>query len=358
LQEPARRGWFPYLAGTGLALLAAAVAFQVYHAEPGEAQSRPEPAGTAQLSGGIDASEKLAVVNQAPISWQQVATEVMERHGQEVLENIINRTLIQQECKRLGLVVSDEEIYAEVKNNADRFKIAVDAWYQLLKTERGISPAQYHRDVVYPLLALKKIAGESVRVSNQDMQDAFERDFGERINGRMILVNGNSRQANTVWNEVNSAPTEFSRIAREKSADSATRALGGVIPPIRKHGGNHAMVEQEAFKLKVGEISPLIDIGNEQYVILQCEGREKPQFNDIREVWDDLHARVLEEKTQEAVAKTFERIKSQAAVTNYLTRSTKSPSATGVKQTSGVAQPSAGVTRTAGNEPTAPADNR
>lgn len=341
-----RRKAFPIALGTGVALLAAAVGFQLYRADEAASQTRPGAdtgVGTARI-GEVQqgSSERLAVVNKQPVSYDEVAKECYERHGAEVLENIINRRLIEQECQRVGVTVTNGEIQQEVTKIAKRFNIAPEAWYVLLKNERGISPTQYHRDVIYPMIALKKIAGENIEVTNQDMKEIFERNYGERVEARMILIEGNIRQANETWEACKSAPDDFGRIAREKSADTTTRALGGVIPPIARHGGSHPRVEEEAFKLRVNEISALIDVGEGRYVILKCEGRTKPIVTDIRDVWDELQPMLIEEKTQAAVARVFDSIKKRAEVINYVTNSTtlggkSTPGAgTGIQQTSGV----------------------
>ena len=316
----ARSRRFPLIAGTLVALVTAGIAFQFYRAEPGAAQTRQQQqAGTARIGATMPADEVVARVNSEPISYDQVARECFERYGAEVLQNIINRRIIEQECDRAGVQITQSEIDKEVLTIAGKFNIDIANWYALLKAERGINKAQYHRDVIYPMLALKKLAGQNIEVTEEDLKQAFVRDFGPRVEARMILVQGNIRQANEVWQQVMAKPDDFGRIARDVSADPNTRPLGGVVPPIRRFGGNDK-VEEEAFRLKVGEISPVIDVGESRYVILKCEGHTKPITSDISEVRVQLHEQLIEEKTQQAVAKVFDSIKSRSSVVNYITR--------------------------------------
>lgn len=347
---PTRRRWLPILAGTMAAVLIAAAAFQLYRAEPGVAQVKPAPAaGTARVAAGPAADEVVARVNNEPISYEQLAKECVDRYGTDVLDNIINRRIIEQECERAGVQITQAEIEQEVLTIAGKFNIDVANWYSLLQSERGINKQQYHRDVIFPMLALKRLAGQNIQVSEQDLQKAFIRDFGPRVEARMILVQGNVRQANDIWQRVNSAPDDFGRIAREVSADPNTRPLGGVVPPIRRFGGNDK-VEEEAFRLKVGEISPVIDIGESRYVILRCEGHTKPITTDINEVKVQLHEQLIEEKTQEAVAKIFESIKGRSSVVNYITRTSTGAgqaSAAGAQQPGAAPRPAAAAPRAA-----------
>lgn len=190
-------------------------------------------------------------MNGEAVPYDMVARECYERYGAEVLDNIINRMIIQQECERRGVTVTQSEVQQEVVNIAKKFNLPVDTWYQMLQAERGVGKAQYHRDIIWPMLALKKLASTDAKPTEEDMMKAFERDYGPRVKARMILVDGNLRHANQVWQKAVDDPDAFDRLASEVSSDPNTRPLGGAIPPIRKNGGS-PQVEKEAFKLREG----------------------------------------------------------------------------------------------------------
>lgn len=337
---PRRRPTIAVGAGTLTLLAVAGIWFQFSQAPEGKAQTEAPQSATGKATLGTATSNRImAKVNNDAITYEAVAKACVERYGVEVLDNLINRLIIQQECDRRGITVTQAEVQQEVVNTAKKFNLPLDTWYQMLKTERGLTPQQYHNDVIWPMLALKKLAGTDVQVTEADMQKGFERDYGPRMKGRLILVEGNSRQAAQIWEKCRANPDDFDRLAREYSADPNTRPLGGVIPPVRRHGGN-PQVEEEAFKLQPGEISALIEIKENQYVILKCEGFTDPVVDDIRVVWNDLYAQLVEEKVQTSVAKVFEEIKDRAVVHNFLTRtSTGSP----VAPVSGIQTPASGV---------------
>src|SRR5262249_29893197 len=110
-------------------------------------------------------------------------------------------------------------------------------------------------------------------------------------------------------------------LVRKHSIDPSSRALDGTIPPIQKYGGSPE-VENAAFKLKTGEVSGVIQVGYNHYIILKCEGRTEPHVTDIAQVRDILIQELKEEKIHLAVAKTFEKLKNEARVTNYVTGET------------------------------------
>lgn len=308
-----------FLVGGTVAIAVTAVGlFQFLKQDEASAQT----AGNATVqspdqTGASGMQRPLARVGKDVIPWQIVAEECMLRYGDEVLENIINRTIIFQACRERGVTVTKEEVDQEVAQIAKKFNLTPENWYAMLQAERNLTPMQYRRDVIWPMLALKKIAGGNVQVTEADLQKAFESAYGERVKARMIMMD-NFRRMNDVWVEARKDPSRFEELAKTNSIEPNSRALSGVIPPIRKHGGNEEL-EKEAFKLKPGEISAVVQVGHGRWVILKCEGRTEPHVRAMTpEIRQELFAALMEEKTQESVAKVFNQIKETARVDNYL----------------------------------------
>src|SRR5262245_40436194 len=121
---PRRRGWTPLFAGTAAAGIGAAVLFQFFRAETAQSQTQPA-AGSKQPAQAAPQKQVLARVNNQPIYWDAVARETVNRYGSEVLDNLINRLLIQQECDRQGITVTKEEVNHEVQSIAKKFNLPV-----------------------------------------------------------------------------------------------------------------------------------------------------------------------------------------------------------------------------------------
>jgi foldase protein PrsA len=324
--------------GTALAVIAAGILIQVFRAQPafpqsgaGKSGAAADPNAKGKPGEARPGQERLARVNGEYISYDDVASECMLRHGEEVLDALVNRKLIEQACKARGIEISDAEISAEVMKIAKKFNMAVDQWYQMLATERKIAPLQYRRDVIWPMLALRRLAGEEIVVTNEDLKKAFERHYGPRVKARAIVLN-NLRHATEVWAKAKANPENFGKLAAEFSVEPGSRALEGAIPPIPRFSGNPEL-EREAFKLKEGEISAVIQLPTtSQYIILLCEGRTEQVIDDPSRVEAQLRDELKEEKMQEAVAAVFERVKTEARIDNYLTRQS-----TGGKKKAGTA---------------------
>jgi len=339
-------------AGTGAAVLGAAICFQCLRAQPGTAAEE----ATARTSGSDNASGKARLGGSANsqtsagsqgttsgatpnpstkgdpgarvshngqnllISMDEVAKESVIRVGKEVLDSMINRAIIQLACRERGVEVARSEVDQEIVRIAAEFKIPVEQYLQMLQAERSISPEQYRRDVIWPMLALKKLAGAEVKVTDEEIQKAFEREYGPRVKCRMILCD-NLRRAQAAWAKVKENPDDFEKYVQEYSIDPASKSLDGSVPPIPRHSGSEN-VEKVAFKLKTGEISAVTQIDStlNQYVILKCEGRTDPVVKGLDDqVRAELADLLKKQKTQEQVAKVFESIKKETRVDNYYT---------------------------------------
>lgn len=329
--------------GTALVAAVGVGLFQVFRPDPGVAGV----GGDGQNRAGYaarDTSRPVANVNGHPVTWKQLAEECVARHGREILENMINRSIIQQACAQQNVTVTQGEVQSEVNRIARKFGMSPANWYQMLQAERNIMPAQYNRDIIWPMLALKKIAGSNVSITQKEAQKLFIREYGARVEARMILLD-NQRRAAEVHEKLMRNPTkaEFSQLAQRYSIEPTSRALGGQIPPIRRFSGNKQL-EDTAFGLREGQISAVMQVGQSRFVILMSEGLTKPKvtFDQVR---NEVYEQLKEEKTQQAVAQIFEKLRRQSRVDNFLTNTTTH----GVRQTSGTG--GAGRARVGGTFP-------
>jgi parvulin-like peptidyl-prolyl isomerase len=272
-----------------------------------------------------------ATVNGTPITLQYLAEECIERHGMEVLDGEINRKLLQQELNRKKVVVEGADIDAEVARAAEAYGFQkedktpdVEGWLNKIETEDGATVDLYVRDAVWPSVALKKLVGGKAVVTEEDLQKGFEANYGERVEVLAIVV-GDHRQAQKVWDLARNNPTDafFGTLAEQYSAEPSSRANGGKVPPIPRHGGSPA-VEEEAFKLKQGELSGIVAVDN-QFIIMRCLGRTRPVQPDFDSIKDELASEIEEKKLRLMMTQEFDRIREVAQIDNFLAGISQSP---------------------------------
>ncbi len=162
-----------------LTILMVAVALSV----PSFAADAPKSAAPSAAGGSI-----VAVVNADPITSDQLADESVRRYGVEMIDNMINRHLILQACVAKGIEVTNQDVSAEIHRIATKFNLPTDQYLQLLQDERDISPDQYAREVIWPMLALRRLVHDQVQVSDEEFNRAFVARYGEAIKCRMIMV--------------------------------------------------------------------------------------------------------------------------------------------------------------------------
>jgi len=130
----------------------------------------------------------VATVNTRRITRDDLARDCLRHFGKEVLESMVNKQLIMRECRQRGITVTRSEVNAEIEGMARRFKIPVDQWLKMLKQERNVSPEQYANDIIWPTIALRKLAGDQLSVSEQELRTEFDMQYGEQIRVRLIAT--------------------------------------------------------------------------------------------------------------------------------------------------------------------------
>ena len=285
-------------------------------------------------------NDPIAVVNGEVITRQQLADECVARKGQEILETLIARRLIEQEIKKRGLTIGAAEIDAEIDSVAETIgHVSRENWLRTLDKERGISPATYARDIIYPALALRKLAEPRVQVTEQDLKDALEANYGPRIRCRLIMTD-KIHSANEIWEELRRNPGGFEKIAKARSMDTSTRANGGLLPePIARHAyprnvsdAAYAQLvdgdpqdKNPAHKPKDGDITGPIQVTENSWIIMRREEYIAGRQGTLADpnIKNTLHAQMFDVKLKDAMNSLYEDMMRAASIDNKLTGTMK-----------------------------------
>lgn len=291
------------------------------------------PAGSGRGTAPAPATElppgarPIALVNGAEITADQLAGECLSRHGASVVETMVNRTLIEQACRRLGVTVTPQDVDAEIDAMSRRFSVPRDKFLDLIQQERGVSPKQYTDDILWPTLALRRLASVAVEPTPEELQTAFEKQFGPAVKAR-IIVTRTKAEAESLRAKALAAPDDFPALARQHSVDVASASANGWVQPIRPHSGDPAF-DQAAFRLREGEISPVVQVAD-QFIVLKCEGRLPADTVKLDDVRLRLAEEIRERKSRQASSDVFKKLQDAAAVENVLNDPAKAAAAPGV----------------------------
>jgi hypothetical protein len=288
----------------------------------------------------VNPSDPIIIINGQVITRQQLADECVARKGKEIAELLINRTLVEQALRAKKLEVTAAEIDQEINAVAGRFGIGRDNWLRTLDKEKGISPLQYGRDIIYPALALRKLCAGRVQVTPKDLQQAFEAQYAEKIRCRMILVD-TQHKATAIWEELRKNPGGFEKIAMEQSMDTGSRSLGGLIAePITRHAYPQTLTDSAfrqlvdgdpddrdpSHKPKDGSFTGPIQVSDMVWIILRRESLDPAvkgaSLKDQR-VYKQTYEMIYEVKLKETMGAIMQELIKAAAIENQLTGTVK-----------------------------------
>ena len=298
---------------------------------------RPVTVQKAAVHGAAQKSlQVVAVVNGEEIQRQELARECLSVYGKEVLESVLNKRLITDYCRQRGITVTKEDVDGEIDRMAKKFNIATDQYLKMLKQERGIKPEQYANDIVWPMLALCRLAKDQIEPTDDEVRQAFESKYGEAINVRLIVLD-DAKEVKRVHAQAQRNPDDFAALAKNHSKDPSASS-NGMIQPIRRHVGN-AAIEKAAFAPADGQVSPIIPLklgqaDNQQaltqYVILKSEGRLPPMKVNPDKVVGLLRESIVEGKLRKAAADIFKELQDKSTVVNVYNDAAKREEMPGV----------------------------
>jgi parvulin-like peptidyl-prolyl isomerase len=306
--------------GAAVLIVGACLAWRATRPDPLAVATPPSTRATAakpaKVAAAVDAEQRpVALVNGVEITQGRLATECLSRHGATVLETMVNRRIIEQACRRAGVTISAADVDAEIDVMARRFSLPRDKWLDLIRQERGVTERQYADDIVWPMLALRRLASAAIEPTPEDLQQSFEQQFGPAVKARIVVLRTRG-EAEEVRRLAVAAPDEFPSLARTRSIDVGSASANGWVQPIRLHSGE-PQFDHAAFSLRPGEISQVVQVAD-QFIVIKCEGHlpaDTVTFDSVRE---RLAAELRDQKSRQASTDFFRRLQDAATVENVL----------------------------------------
>jgi hypothetical protein len=235
---------------------------------------RPEGSGTRIV----------AYYHNQPIFREELGEYLIQRFGAERIAFLVNRKIVETECRKYNIVVTDEEV-----NYRYRTELLTYGGGQVALTDadfvnnflRRFNKTLYEwkEDVIRPKLMMEKLVRANIKITDADVREGFEARYGPKVECRMIVMQPDHRKVDEVWNKVRKSRDDFLAEAKSQFIPKLATAEG-LVPPIHKHFGDKDL-ENAAFRLKEGEVSSPIHMKDESWVILLCE-RHLPENKAVR----------------------------------------------------------------------------
>jgi hypothetical protein len=247
------------------------------------------------------------------VSQEEFGKFLMDRGGAEKLELFVNKRIIELAAAEKGITVTAPEMKAALEKDMDGIAVKYDDFVKIVLPKYGKTLFEYMEDIVRPRLLLEKLSAGEVQVADADLKIQFERVHGEKRVIQMVLYPlSDAGNAAKLYAEARKGPNEFDSVARNQPNPGLAASLGKVKPISRHMQGDEKVIEEVAFKLKVGEMSEMLKTGQGYVFIKLLE--VLPQKADVtfEKEKDRLKEAAYEQKLEQYIPVKFAALKQKA----------------------------------------------
>lgn len=163
----------------------------------------------------------LANVNGEEITRRQLVTRLLDYRGDEALEKMINRTILNQEAAKLKITVTEAEVEQKLGDIRKRFKS--DGDYKMFLERSQVQEPQLKENLQNTLL-IQKVALHGSPIQDEEL---------DQYDVRIINVKDKAA-AEKLVQDLDGGKINFARLASERSLDPQLKAAGGRVKPFLK----------------------------------------------------------------------------------------------------------------------------
>jgi len=271
----------------------------------------------------------VAVVNGEEVNRDRLADLLIDMYGNEGLGMLIRRTLVKQESIKRNVTVTEEEIAERIdtlvegvieqemkkgglkdedalKRELEKAKVTLDQFKENIQKKFKLSNGQ-----VEAQLLAEKIIKQTIKVTDEELREAYEEQLGEKILARQIVLR-TSRDAERNLERIKTG-ADFEALARKESVDRNSASRGGKMRPF----GPKGTIGKEVANLKNGEVSKIIKTDS-GYHIIKIEKRIPRSMKKFSEVKEDLAKLVTAQKVQTRISPWLLNLTESAEITTNL----------------------------------------
>ncbi|AST94002.1 hypothetical protein BC6307_23405 [Sutcliffiella cohnii] len=239
----------------------------------------------------------VAEVDETPITKLVLLTELEKRFGSEVLQELVNRKVVNVMANKYNITISDEEVDREWK--------LIKTIYQH-NTNFSSNSVEEMKEHIRTSLQLEELLVKDVTIPEDEVQKFYEQNkvlynIPESYHLSQIIVN-DKETAEQVMKELKEG-SSFSALAMEKSIDDLSANQGGDIGYLSsQHIGNYPEIYiKEASELQSGKWSTPIQLEDEAYAIIYLHEKIDATNFSYEDVKDQVRRMLALEQIEEPV---------------------------------------------------------
>lgn len=240
--------------------------------------------------------ETAAKIGSEDISREAWINELEKRYGKDLLEEMVDKEVVEQAAAKYKVTISDDELDRELK--------MMKTMYGSAGQNLSKSKDQWKQEIKSSLL-LEKLLTKDVTVSETVLKDYYEnnKDIYRIPTTYHIsqITTSTKTQAEQIIKELNKG-VKFSVLAMEKSLDEFTANQGGDMGYISEDNEQISETYISAVeKLKVGKWSQPVE-ADEGWAILYLQEKIEGKQYSYKEVKEQIHRQKALEQIQTPVS--------------------------------------------------------
>ena len=240
--------------------------------------------------------KNIALINGQKISRVEFEEALEDNGGMTILNMMIGEKLIDQEAKKNGVVVTDQE----VEDQFNTISTGMGSSFASLLQQYGMSEDDLRESLRINLIVFE-MSTKDVVITDEEIETYFNEnrssfDEPEQVMASHILVD-TEEEAKEIKNLLEQGE-DFAQLAVSRSTDSGSAQLGGDLGYFSR-GKMVAEFENAAFSLGIGEISDPVQ-SSYGYHIIKVTDRKPAKAANLEDVRDAIEPTLKAERAKSA----------------------------------------------------------
>jgi len=299
-------------------------------------EQKPADAKVAEVNGVVISREqfdKELEIHLERVSRQgrQLADDQLTALKKDILEGLIEREILFQECQKTGIKIQDQAVDEQLAAIKKRFPSEAEynsALSQMKLTEADVK-AQVARGLAIRELIDQQITGK-IEITDEESKAFYDRNLQlfkqpEQVKASHILIKvdaaATDAQKSEARNKIDAVRQklkdggDFAELAKEYS-EGPSNSRGGDLGYF-KRGQMVKPFEDAVFAMQPDEVSDIVET-RFGYHIIKVYDKKPEQTLAYADVKDQLSQRLKQEKIEKEATKYIDQLKKDAKIEKYL----------------------------------------
>ena len=271
----------------------------------------------------------LSELQEASRSLDPASNQPMDERT--LLNQMVESKLFEQEAKKRGITVTDEELDASIAEVRARYGLSEDQMEEVLK-KQGLTPESFREQWRVQTLGNKLLESQlrnKIVVTDEEVKEYYQENYGsidfsapvttseEEVEIAHILISPdtpNAQERALEVAELAKSGKDFSDLAREYSDDTSTSGKGGNLGTFKK-GDLIQPLEGAVESTREGDVAGPVESPS-GYHIIKVLNRTKPGGDSDKAISDDEV--YISESEQEEIRKIIHRQKAEVQLRSWV----------------------------------------